>query len=104
MPGAISGAGGHDATFAVACKLVEFGLSPDDAWRLLLEYNQRCHPQWSERELRHKLEDAFRRTNPRMILIPAPYATDLTANPKRKLIPQTPLKILSKVSVAPPAT
>ena len=25
MPGAISGVGGHDATFAVACKLVEFG-------------------------------------------------------------------------------
>jgi hypothetical protein len=42
MPGAISGAGGHDQTFAVACALVKFGLSPDDAWPLLLEYNQRC--------------------------------------------------------------
>ena len=65
MPGGISGADGGGATFAVACKLVEFGLSPDDAWALLLEYNQRCQPQWSERELRHKMEDAFRRANPR---------------------------------------
>lgn len=65
MPGAVSGAGGHDQTFAAACKLVEFGLSPDEAWPLLLEFNQRCQPQWSERELRHKLEDAFRRANPR---------------------------------------
>jgi len=65
MRGAISGADGSGATFAVACKLVEFGLSPDDAWALLLEYNQRCQPQWSEGELRHKLEDAFLRANPR---------------------------------------
>jgi hypothetical protein len=65
MPGAISGVGGHDATFAVACKLVEFGLSPDNAWRLLLEYNLRCQPRWNERELRHKLDDAFRRASSR---------------------------------------
>lgn len=44
MPGAISGAGGHDQTFAVACKIVKFGLSPDEAWPLLVEYNQRCQP------------------------------------------------------------
>jgi hypothetical protein len=65
MPDAISGKDGSGATFAVACRLVEFGLSWDDAWALLLEYNLRCQPQWSERELRHKLDDAFRRANPR---------------------------------------
>lgn len=61
MPPAISGSGGHNATFAVARKLVHgFGLSEGDAWTLLLEYNQRCEPPWSERELRHKFDDAGR--------------------------------------------
>ena len=65
IPGAVSGAHGHDQTFAVACKLVEFGLLPDEAWTLLCEYNLRCVPVWSESQLRHKLKDAFRRANPR---------------------------------------
>lgn len=61
MPAAISGAGGHDATFAVARKLVQdFELGEADAWALLCEYNQRCEPPWSDRELRHKLDDATR--------------------------------------------
>jgi hypothetical protein len=83
MPDAISGADGSGATFAVACKLVEFGLSSNDAWPLLLEYNQRCQPQWSERELRHKLDDAFRRANPRTDFVPrASYS-----KPKVKIDP-----------------
>jgi hypothetical protein len=70
MPGGISGNDGSGATFAVACKLVEFGLSPNDAWPLLLEYNQRCQPQWSERDLKHKLDDAFRCASPRTDFVP----------------------------------
>jgi len=89
MPGAISGAGGHDQTFAVACKLVEFGLSPDDAWPLLLEYNHRCQPQWSERELRHKLEDAFRNTNPRHNFTSHASRFRFTRAPKVKIDPAT---------------
>ena len=65
IPGAVSGNSGHDQTFAVACKLVEFGLSPSEAWGLLLEYNERCQPPWSERELQHKFTDAFRHARPR---------------------------------------
>lgn len=61
MPAAVSGAGGHDATFSVARKLLQdFGLGEGDAWDILLEFNQRCEPPWSERELRHKLDDAAR--------------------------------------------
>lgn len=59
MNPAISGSGGHNATFKAACKTVEFGLSWDNAWALLNEYNHRCQPTWSERDLRHKLNDAF---------------------------------------------
>ena len=61
MPPAIAGAGGHSATFAVARKLVaDFGLTDAEAWPILVEYNTRCQPTWSERELRHKLADAAR--------------------------------------------
>lgn len=56
LPPAISGSGGHDATFRVAYALrVKFGLSEANAWPLLCEYNARCKPPWAEAELRHKL-------------------------------------------------
>lgn len=59
MPAAVSGAGGHNATFAVACALVKgFGLSVDQARPLLQEYNQRCDPQWKPNEIEHKLTQA----------------------------------------------
>jgi hypothetical protein len=59
MPSAVSGQGGHDATFAVAMALIHgFALSETNAWPILLKYNARCLPPWSERELRHKLSEA----------------------------------------------
>jgi hypothetical protein len=61
MPAAIEGQGGHDATFAVACECFRFGLSDGDAAAVLNEYNQRCQPEWSVGELRHKLESAWER-------------------------------------------
>ncbi len=57
MPAAISGQSGHNATFAVACALVHgFALSESDALAILQEYNGRCSPAWSERELVHKIK------------------------------------------------
>lgn len=59
MPPAVAGNSGHAATFAVARKLVaDFALADNDAWNVLLDYNTRCQPPWSERELAHKLEQA----------------------------------------------
>lgn len=61
IPPALSGSGGHDRTFQVACILVQgFALSSEDAWTLLGEYNVRCQPPWSQIELRHKLKDALK--------------------------------------------
>lgn len=58
-PPAISGQGGHDATFHVAACLVHgFALGDADALALLTEWNRVCVPPWSERELRHKIESA----------------------------------------------
>lgn len=61
LPPAIAGQNGHTTTFRAAIILVRrFGLPPDAALHLLLtEYNPRCDPPWSERELRHKVEDAL---------------------------------------------
>lgn len=58
MPPAISGSGGHDALFRVACVLTNgFALSDEQAWSILQEYNARCQPPWSQRELPHKLSE-----------------------------------------------
>lgn len=58
-PPAISGQGGHDATFRVACLLVHgFALGEADALALLHEYNAGCVPPWSEAELVHKVKSA----------------------------------------------
>ncbi len=60
IPGAISGAGGHDQTFSVAMSLVHgFDLPEPEALALLQEYNQRCQPSWSEKELVHKIQSAM---------------------------------------------
>jgi hypothetical protein len=57
---AVSGQGGHDRTFAVACAVVQgFDLGAAAGFDVLWEhYNPRCVPPWSERELRHKVADA----------------------------------------------
>ena len=70
---AISGNRGHDATFAVAAVLVHgFAFSRDLAWPIMLEFNARCDPPWSEKDLDHKLDDATklaRHSKPRGYLL-----------------------------------
>lgn len=60
VPEAISGQGGHNATFWAARVLVwGFRLTKDAAFRFLKEeYNPRCQPEWEDKELLHKVEDA----------------------------------------------
>jgi hypothetical protein len=59
---AISGQRGHDKTFGAACRVGPgFDLPPDVTFRLLMEhYNPRCEPPWTEADIRHKVEDAYR--------------------------------------------
>lgn len=66
MDAAVSGSGGHDATFAVACALVHgFDLGEADAMAIMAEYNLRCSPPWSERDLAYKLRSALGSSSPR---------------------------------------
>lgn len=59
VPAAVSGKGGHNATFYMAGRLVRgWGLSPDEALPFAAEWNQRCDPPWSEADLYRKLVEA----------------------------------------------
>jgi len=60
IPGAIEGQGGDAQTYNAAIKLVHvLKLEEQDAWALMNEYNLRCEPPWTEKELRHKLKCAM---------------------------------------------
>jgi Bifunctional DNA primase/polymerase, N-terminal/DnaB-like helicase C terminal domain len=59
FPPAISGQGGHACTLLAAGHLIKgFRLDNAAAFSLLSEWNLRCDPPWSERELRHKIREA----------------------------------------------
>ena len=61
VPPAIAGQHGDVHTFRVCCRLVRgFALSDSEALHALSEWNSRCAPPWSERELRQKLGSARR--------------------------------------------
>ena len=64
IPGAIQGEGGDKATWKAALAIRRgFSLSDDEAFELLwAEYNPRCDPPWSEKEIRHKIEEAGKST------------------------------------------
>lgn len=65
IEGSVSGAGGHNRAFRVASLLVEgFGLTDDQAYGVLQGWNGSCKPEWSERDLRHKIESARAKADP----------------------------------------
>ena len=72
LPPAISGSGGHNTTFLAACWLARFGLTDQEALPLLRDYNRRCRPPWTEKELAHKLRDARRAVAAKMPIPPRP--------------------------------
>ena len=58
---AVAGQQGDLQTFRVCCRIVRgFDLSDDEAVHALSEWNARCEPPWSERELRQKVTNARR--------------------------------------------
>lgn len=60
IPGAVEHSGGHPQAWLAALAVVRgFAMSESDAFALLAaEYNPRCVPPWSEKELRHKVRQA----------------------------------------------
>ncbi len=66
VEGAVSGQGGHRVTFRVACRLTHypprgFGLTFEQAMRLMLIWNAKCEPPWDDKALKYKLQDALKK-------------------------------------------
>lgn len=58
-PPAVSGQGGHDQTFSVACALYQgFSLTETEVLGYLKLWNDRCQPPWEEKDLLHKAKQA----------------------------------------------
>lgn len=58
---AVAGEHGDLHTFRVCCRVVRgFALADDEAMSVLREWNARCAPPWSERELLEKVRNARR--------------------------------------------
>jgi hypothetical protein len=56
---AVAGQHGDLRTFRICCRVVRgFGLSDHEAMSVLSEWNARCQPPWSERELLIKVQNA----------------------------------------------
>ncbi len=66
MDPSISGSGGHTQAMKVArvCATA-FGLSESEILEVMREWNERCQPPWSERELAHKAKEAVNKPDPR---------------------------------------
>lgn len=47
VPGAVSGDYGNASTYALACRLIGLLYTYDDAWSLLLQWNDSCDPPWN---------------------------------------------------------
>ena len=59
IPPSISGQNGHSQAFIAATGIVHgFEVNELDAFTLLNEWNRSCQPPWSDRELKHKIEQA----------------------------------------------
>ena len=84
IPGAVSGQEGHKETFIAALKVVRgFDLTDDEAAMVLGEWNQTCRPPWSEKELKHKIEDAQKAKGKRGNLLNDPERNGTHAKPQR---------------------
>jgi hypothetical protein len=88
-PLAISGRGGHDTTFKVACDLIHgFELADADVLDLMSVYNERLDVTWTQSELRHKVADASnsvsRRPTGYLIVRDEPYKRTPVAPPAQR--------------------
>jgi len=58
--GAIEGQGGDNATYQIACKGKDFGLSKEMVHYLMLNFwNSKCNPPWNSEHLLEKINNAY---------------------------------------------
>lgn len=75
---AISGESGHDTLYKVTIQVGPgFDLDEETTLKLLLDvYNPTCQPPWTEGEIRHKVEDAFKNAEGRGWKLKGPRRAD----------------------------
>jgi len=56
---AVEGEGGDDATYRLACRVRELGVSEETANDLMATWNERCEPPWEPDELADKIAHAY---------------------------------------------
>jgi len=57
---AVAGNGGHNETYRAVCKLKESGLNSTEAFAALIQWNEtNAKPEWSVKELQHKIESVY---------------------------------------------
>jgi len=90
---AVAGQRGHHTTLRMACVLVHgFALTEEQAWPFALDYNAKCMPPWSERDLRRKLTEALRRTDhqqPRGYLLDCDGQVEKTPSEQLQPLPES---------------
>jgi hypothetical protein len=60
-PVAIEGQGGDLQTYEVACRVMDWAISPETCFDLMAEiYNPRCEPEWELEDLQAKVDSAAR--------------------------------------------
>ena len=109
VPPAISGSGGHNATYTAAVGLVHgFGLSHVDSLTLLEDWNKSCQPPWKATELAYKLREASSRAHnkPRGHLLEAGGSSpsgsfDISRVTFKKPVADAPVPVPSLSPVAP---
>jgi len=106
VPGAVSGSGGHNQTFVTALHMVKgFNLDESDAYRLLAsEYNERCSPPWSERDLRRKVSEAAKSSVASGYLLNDPTHISYREPPRNDRHPNAPIDIPGRTIVDAVAT
>lgn len=58
---AVSGQDGHGNTYRAVCCLRKSGMDKDSAYAAMLMWNEtNADPPWSQQEIRHKVEDAYK--------------------------------------------
>lgn len=61
MAPSIAGERGHDKLFSFVCKMINgFCLTREELDPLLDEFNSRCDPPWSDKDLEHKISEAIK--------------------------------------------
>lgn len=102
-PSAVSGQAGHTTAFSVICAVVHgFALGESEAFQVLSGWNQSCSPPWSERDLRHKINQVsssrYASSNPRGFKLNSNGARSSSPSPMT-MTPRnvTPTKAKAKV-------